>query len=189
MKTNEKIKYYRIEAGYTQSELAKKIGYSRGYLATIESGKNEPSIELIQKVSEALHIPIESFLSDKLEKTIADSVKDEIVQLLYSKTENKEIQWTTIQKDISDIFDENNLIDLSVKYVCDYDDMCFTLTSQLEPYSSIEFYFCDVTDKDGNEYSLQTQKNKILLKGICDKIRNTDTLVEKLESIRDILKK
>lgn len=44
----------KMHCGMTQSELAKMVGVSRGYICYIERGKMRPSEELAQKIAEIL---------------------------------------------------------------------------------------------------------------------------------------
>lgn len=42
----------------TQEELAEKVGISRAYMGYIEQGRNVPSLEVLEKVSRVLRIPL-----------------------------------------------------------------------------------------------------------------------------------
>ncbi|MFO7151884.1 MAG: helix-turn-helix domain-containing protein [Bacillota bacterium] len=59
-----KIKKIRLERGITQAELAKKAGVSTGLIGQIESGKVEPSIKTLEKISNALSVSPCYFISD-----------------------------------------------------------------------------------------------------------------------------
>ena len=47
----ERVKTLRIQSGMTQSEIAEKIFVSESYIALIESGKRNPSSEIVIKLS------------------------------------------------------------------------------------------------------------------------------------------
>ena len=49
MQTNIYLKGLRINRGISANELAKGLGYSRGYISLIESGKMKPTVELLSK--------------------------------------------------------------------------------------------------------------------------------------------
>ena len=51
-----KIAKYRKKAGLTQIELAEKIGASQSALSRWESGKETPSMEILEKIAETLEI-------------------------------------------------------------------------------------------------------------------------------------
>lgn len=51
------LKYYRMKLGLTQTELAKKAGINRSYLASIESGtQHNTSIKTVEKLAIALGV-------------------------------------------------------------------------------------------------------------------------------------
>lgn len=54
----KKIQKRRKEVGYTQEELAEKIGLSRAYMGFIEQGRNTPSLEVLEKIAKHLKIPL-----------------------------------------------------------------------------------------------------------------------------------
>lgn len=54
----EKIRYYREKAGFTAKLLAEKIGMSPSTISKIENNKNDPSLDLLQKISSALDVPM-----------------------------------------------------------------------------------------------------------------------------------
>ena len=51
MTVGKNIKLFRINAGLKQKDLANTIGVKDSYLSTIESGKKEPSLTLLKKIS------------------------------------------------------------------------------------------------------------------------------------------
>lgn len=75
-----KIKKIRSERNLTQAELAEKASVSTGLIGQIESGKVEPSIKTLEKISRALSLSPCYFVSDD----------DDIISLL--KPMNPEIK-------------------------------------------------------------------------------------------------
>ncbi len=57
-KIGNKIQRRRKEIGYSQEELAEKIGVSRAYMGFIEQGRNAPSLEVLEKIAKHLKLPI-----------------------------------------------------------------------------------------------------------------------------------
>ncbi|NIA18467.1 MAG: helix-turn-helix domain-containing protein [Simkaniaceae bacterium] len=53
----------RIEQGMSQSDLAKKIGTKQSAISRLESGNYNPSIKLLEKVANALHLKLSVSLS------------------------------------------------------------------------------------------------------------------------------
>lgn len=92
MRSSEKIKNARLQAGLTQKELAKRLGTSQQNIAQYETGKRVPKIETLQKIAKALKVSVNELRSDnemmyeKLSADIADSMasfKKEITFLNY----------------------------------------------------------------------------------------------------------
>lgn len=92
MRSSEKIKNARLQAGLTQKELAKRLGTSQQNIAQYENGKRVPKIETLQKIAKALKVSVNELRSDnemmyeKLSADIADSMasfKKEIAFLNY----------------------------------------------------------------------------------------------------------
>ena len=44
--------------GYNQTQFAKVIGISRGYLCEVESGRRVPSLKVMSSISQVLELPI-----------------------------------------------------------------------------------------------------------------------------------
>lgn len=66
------LKYFREIANLTQAQLADKIGISRSALAMWETGKTEPDISTLKKISDILNVPVNHLLINVAEwdKTI-----------------------------------------------------------------------------------------------------------------------
>lgn len=56
------LKKVRLDRGYTQEELAKKVDTSRSNIANYEVDKNMPSIEMLDKLSEVLNVSTDTLL-------------------------------------------------------------------------------------------------------------------------------
>ena len=52
------LKNFRKEIGYTQEELAEKVGVHATYIGKIEGGKSNPSTVMLFKLSRALKIKL-----------------------------------------------------------------------------------------------------------------------------------
>lgn len=62
--TGEKIKQTRIQQGLTQKQLAEKCNMYESQIRKYEAGKVNPKIETLQKIANALHVPVDSLRSD-----------------------------------------------------------------------------------------------------------------------------
>ena len=60
-----KIAYYRKKRGYTQAQLAERIGVSTNYLGLIERGNNGKSysMETLLSIAEALDVAVSDLFS------------------------------------------------------------------------------------------------------------------------------
>lgn len=52
------LKNARNKAGYTQEELADRIGVSRAYVGYLEQGRNTPSLGVLEKIARVLKVKI-----------------------------------------------------------------------------------------------------------------------------------
>jgi transcriptional regulator with XRE-family HTH domain len=53
-----RLKALRGERGWSQEELAKRAGISRGYLARLETGRHDPTLTMIEKLAKALKVTL-----------------------------------------------------------------------------------------------------------------------------------
>lgn len=111
----ENIRRYRKQKRMTLSDLASTTGISKSYLSYIERGiKHNPSIDVLEKITEALEINISSIITDSPAPTSNDAVIDEEWQALIheaiqagiSKKQFRDFQkfiryekWTSFEKD------------------------------------------------------------------------------------------
>ncbi len=58
----EKVKKARINAGFTQEELANKSGLHRTYIAGIETGRRNISVKNLEKIAKALGVKTNDLL-------------------------------------------------------------------------------------------------------------------------------
>ena len=69
----EVIRLLRIARGMTPASLAEKTGVSYSHIIDIEGGKKQPSLIVLQKVSEALDVKMSTmmfFLEEQQEKSM-----------------------------------------------------------------------------------------------------------------------
>jgi transcriptional regulator with XRE-family HTH domain len=64
MNLGDKIKLLRQEAGYTQEELAKKMGLAKSTIAHYESGRREPDTKTIIKIANLFNISTDNILDN-----------------------------------------------------------------------------------------------------------------------------
>ena len=54
-----KIKEYREQAGYKQSELAELVGARRETIVHLENGRYNPSLKLAMDIAKVFHVTVE----------------------------------------------------------------------------------------------------------------------------------
>ena len=57
-KFGAKVKYFRTETGWSQEKLALTADLDRTYIPSIEAGKRNVSITVIEKIANALNVEI-----------------------------------------------------------------------------------------------------------------------------------
>ena len=63
---NEKIKKLRDSRGWTQSELAEKLGTDGRMISHYEKGKNIPSADILVKIAELFNVSIDYLLIERI---------------------------------------------------------------------------------------------------------------------------
>lgn len=90
MKLPEKIKAIRENKQLSKNQLAKLAGISQSYISDLEAGKKNPTIEVLEKICEALGITIIDLL--KFPATSEDGLQELPPDLL---------QWLELGQDLS----------------------------------------------------------------------------------------
>ena len=60
--SGERWKAIRISKGYTQVEMAKKLGLAHHYYNSIECGKSNPGLKTLRKFAELTKTPIKDLI-------------------------------------------------------------------------------------------------------------------------------
>lgn len=70
---NQALRLIRSYHDLSQTELAEELSISNSHLSEIESGKKQPSLELLNKYSERFDVPLSSilFFSENIDTTKA----------------------------------------------------------------------------------------------------------------------
>ena len=64
--TGDMIRKYRTEKGLTQKKLGELCGIADSNIRKYESGNQNPKIETLQKIADALDIPVNRWLAGKI---------------------------------------------------------------------------------------------------------------------------
>ncbi|MCD8231455.1 MAG: helix-turn-helix transcriptional regulator [Clostridiales bacterium] len=86
---SDTIKQERLNKGLTQSELAKKINVSQNAVHNWETGKRQPDLETLSKISKVLNIPVSKLVDVEVTQVELvdpneDELRKEINDLTYS---------------------------------------------------------------------------------------------------------
>lgn len=95
----QRIQELRLKNGLKQSELAEKVGIATKHQSCIETGKNFPSAELLDKFAKAFNIEVSEILNIRHIKDKESQIKD-INKMLLKASEN---EITTIYKFINSL--------------------------------------------------------------------------------------
>ncbi len=92
----EKVKSWRLERGYTQKDLAEKIGVKYWVILQYEKGNRRISIERLYAIAEALSISITDLIPVSNEKICLEDEEEEILNLVreYKKINDQELRKT-----------------------------------------------------------------------------------------------
>ncbi|GED14036.1 helix-turn-helix domain-containing protein [Aneurinibacillus migulanus] len=77
MIVGENIKKFRKREKMTQNELAKKSKISRSYLADVENGRYNPSIDTLKSIASALNVGISELMGEDNSKHSKDENLDD----------------------------------------------------------------------------------------------------------------
>lgn len=63
--SGEQLRSLRIAAGYTQSQLARALGWSRSRLCNYEQGTAQPSVDALQALADQLGVLMNDLMDDR----------------------------------------------------------------------------------------------------------------------------
>lgn len=82
-KSGDRIRQLRIENGYTQEALAKKLGVDRSLLSHIKAGKHGCSVDLLVRLSDLFGVTLDLLILGRgQESNDKAALEKEIVQLM-----------------------------------------------------------------------------------------------------------
>ena len=83
----ENLKKHRTDKGLSQDELAKKISSHAVQFSRYERGLAAPSIDVVQKISEALDVSIDELVFGDKDQKLEQTIKDRELIGLFQKVE------------------------------------------------------------------------------------------------------
>ncbi|WP_343289102.1 helix-turn-helix transcriptional regulator [Wolbachia endosymbiont of Encarsia formosa] len=93
-KIAQNVKSWRLKRGYTQKDLAKKIGVTYQVVLQYEKGTRKISIEKLYAIAEALSVSIADLIPVSNEKIYLENKEEEILNLIreYKKINDQELR-------------------------------------------------------------------------------------------------
>ncbi len=76
----DKIRAVRVWRDLSQNQLSYRAGVSQKMISLYENGKQKPTIEILVRISKALHVDINSFLEWELEQKPVTCYVTEVVR-------------------------------------------------------------------------------------------------------------
>lgn len=117
MKINEKIKKLRLEKGWSQTQLANKMGIHPQNIGRYERGSFSPSVEALIKFAEVFGVSIDYLVNEELSDTQI-IVKDKQLQKYIEQVDNlNEEDKNLIKKVIESVLVRNKVEDLADKKI------------------------------------------------------------------------
>ncbi len=53
-----KLKQFRMQSGLTQVAVAKKVRVTQAYIALLEKGKQNPTLDVLERLAKGLKVPL-----------------------------------------------------------------------------------------------------------------------------------
>ena len=75
----EALKFGRRGKGWTQEQLANAVGVKRAVISKYESGAISPSYEMMQKIADALQVPVTELVDTPFHKILSSDLLDAYV--------------------------------------------------------------------------------------------------------------
>lgn len=82
MKVGERIKVLRRARALSQEALAERVGVSGRHIGHLESGAHQPSLPLLERLSDALGVPAGTLLADEMDDNERSAARREAQLLL-----------------------------------------------------------------------------------------------------------
>jgi len=83
----ENLKKIRLEKGFSQEVLSKKIGVHVTHISRYERGLSIPSIEIVKKISELFELSIDNLVYGDNNQIMNNSIKDRDLLNLFGKVQ------------------------------------------------------------------------------------------------------
>ncbi|HON83288.1 MAG TPA: S24 family peptidase [Caldisericia bacterium] len=92
MESSNRIKKFRESLGLTQSEFARRLGYSPTFVYQLENGYSNAGLKVLKKISETFNVPITELISNEDQYVITEddeSLINKIIRTLNQEEKEK----------------------------------------------------------------------------------------------------
>ncbi len=96
MNIAEQIKKFRKEKGFSQQEVADKLSINRVQYNRIETGKSDPTMNILQRIANVLEINVVEFFEAKNNGAEVHTVNEQLLQKVRLLEELDEVQKNSI---------------------------------------------------------------------------------------------
>lgn len=128
MSVGENIKKFRLEKGWTQEQLGKLLNISQTMVAQYENNKRKPKLETIQKIADALDVPV-YILDDRIKYT----TNHEKLSHIFDSTDSVDVAAVkSLLAKIQDDYEKGVFEQNSGQYLAFYRSMKEWLESEVE---------------------------------------------------------
>jgi transcriptional regulator with XRE-family HTH domain len=79
----EKLKKLRLDKGWSQPEVAKRLGIHTQHISRYERGISNPLASQVKKMADIFGVSADYLLSDELDDTTSPKIKDRELQRLF----------------------------------------------------------------------------------------------------------
>ena len=105
---NNAIKVIRQYHNLNQTQLASKLSISTSYLSELESGKKEPSLELLQRYSSVFNVPLSSLIV--FSETLEGSHSVSKARSFVTKKMQKILEWIVERDDTKSVEEKPSIL-------------------------------------------------------------------------------
>lgn len=157
MNIGTKIRELRKERNLTMKQLGKLVGISEQGIGNYERGDRNPNLEILEKISSALNVPIAIFFKYKISNDTPD-LSEEDVDMLNREFWNDILSKTLTKDDVDKKNNSNNFTNEDNKNI-------YALISDSEFCNSIIDYMgysilsCDGAEEGDPQYTISDSKH------------------------------
>jgi transcriptional regulator with XRE-family HTH domain len=102
MMIHEKIKKLRQQKGWSQTQLANKMGVRSQHISRYERGNSNPSAETLSKFAEIFGVSVDYLLSEDEKNTNTYKIKDKQLQRYFEEVDNLDEEDKNVIKNLID---------------------------------------------------------------------------------------